>query len=193
MEKVKAVEFYNAWLKIVNKRIDELLPIWRNNKIFTSCIIGNDSSIIKEVANELDLLSYENNYYCIDTILYKTEDRTPKIEENSFWFRDLRVAFEHENNFCSGLYQEVSHLLITNCDLKVLVTYPNGEIENELEYLHEIISGNRNSNEISKDESFLLIFGYEKDFRWEGRIYGDNGWIALDTAANSRFSQLRIL
>lgn len=176
MKKIKATEFYDAWIKVVDKRKIELINVWRQNKLFTQCVIGNENSIIKEVANELDLLSYENNYYSIDTVLYKHEDRTPKINENTFWFRDLRVAFEHENNFSSGLYQEVSHLLITNCDLKVLVTYPNREIDNELNYLHEIIKGNRNSNLISNEESFLIIFGYEVGFKWEGRIYKDNDW-----------------
>lgn len=179
MEKVKAIDFYKAWLKIVNKREDELRQVWRKNKLYTKCIIGNENSIIKEVANELNLLSYENNYYSIDTVLYKPEDLTPEINKDTFWFRDLRVAFEHENNFSSGLYQEVSHLLITNCDLKVLVTYPNKEIEIELEYLHKVISGNRNSNIISKEKSFLMIFGYENEFKWEGWIYEEENWIEI--------------
>ena len=112
----------------------------------------------------------------MDTILYKPEDKTPDINPNTYWFRDIRVAFEHENNFNGGLYQEVSHLLITNCDLKVLVTYPNDDIENELNYLHKIISGNRQSKSISDEESFLLIFGSEGDFSWDAYVYKTDNW-----------------
>lgn len=176
METINAKDFYKVWLETVNNRKVELENNWRKNKLFTKLIIGSENSIIGEIANKLDLLSYENDYYCIDAILYKKEDKTPDINENLFWFRDLRVAFEHENNFSSGLFQEVSHLLITNCDLKVLVTYPNGGIENELNYLHKIIMGNRNSKNISDEENFLLIFGYKNKFKWEGRIFKSDKW-----------------
>jgi hypothetical protein len=97
----------------------------------------------------------------------------------------LRVAFEHENNFKGGLYQEVSHLLITNCDLRVLVTYPNDGAANpktkkEMDYLHEIIRGSRQGESISTDESFLLIFGYENGFAWEGYIYKQTAWTTCE-------------
>ena len=149
--------------------------VWRNNKQLTLFVKGSENSIITEISKNLDLLSYEQDYYSIDTILYKKEDLTPKIKENTFWFRDIKVAFEHENNAKSGLYQEVSHLLITNCELKVLVSYPN-ESEEELPYLHEIIKGTRHSKELSEKENFLIIFGYENNFEWEGFVYKENNW-----------------
>ncbi|MBC8883343.1 hypothetical protein H9X57_07600 [Flavobacterium piscinae] len=74
---------------------------------------------------------YERNYYSLDAILYKEEFLVPNIKTNTFWFREIEVAFEHENNFNKNLFQEVSHLLITNSHLKVLVTYPN---QNEKKY-----------------------------------------------------------
>lgn len=152
------------------------MSIWRNAKVFTSYIKGEDSSVMDEVANRLNLLCYHNDYYSLDTILYLPEDKTPRTKPNSFWFRDIRVAFEHENNFKSGLYQEVSHLIITQCDLRVLVTYPDEDVTNELNYLHEIISGNRQARSVSDEESFLLIFGYETGFEWEGFIYKIDNW-----------------
>jgi hypothetical protein len=105
----------------------------------------------------------------------------PDISEGWCWLKDIRIAFEHENNFNSGLYQEVSHLLITNCELRVLVTYPdNGDITKTFNYLHTIIKGSRQNEEISESGSFLLIFGYEAGFAWEGYIYNTEKWIKID-------------
>lgn len=176
MDKIKSQTFFQVWLDTVKNRKDHLLKIWKISKEFTSYIKGDDNCVIDEVASRLNLLCYPRDYYSIDTLLYKQEDLVHKIKEGNFWFKDIRVAFEHENNFKSGLYQEVSHLLLINADLKVLVTYPNEDTADELKYLHEIISSNRQSKLISADESFLLIFGYEKGFEWEGFIYKEDNW-----------------
>jgi hypothetical protein len=176
MDKVTALKFYQSWLDTVTSRKHHLLSIWRNAKVFTSYIKGDENSVMEDVANKLNLLCYPRDYYSIDTILYRPEDKTPGTSPNTYWFRDIRVAFEHENNFKGGLYQEVSHLIITNCDLRVLVTYPNEDTTNELKYLHEIISGNRQAKSISDEESFLIIFGYEAGFEWKGFIYKQDNW-----------------
>ncbi len=186
MTKITSHQFYRAWLDTVNNRKEELRIIWRQAAKFTENIKGSENSVMSEIADKLNLLSYEQDYYSIDSILYKMEDKTPEISENSYWFRDLRVAFEHENNFKGGLYQEVSHLLIVNCDLKVLVTYPNGDMSDsdtkkEMDYLHRIIMGNRQSDIISKNESFLIIFGYEDDIDWEAFLFHVDGWKKLKT------------
>jgi hypothetical protein len=179
MEKISSSAFYNAWFETVNGRKEHLLKIWRTWNEYTLHIKGDENCIIEEVAQKLNLLCYPRDYYAIDTILYKQEDLVPKINEGTYWFRDIRVAFEHENNFNGGLYQEVSHLLIVNADLKVLVTYPNGETKSQLNYLHEIITGNRQSKTIAEEESFLIIFGYENEFAWEGFVYKEEGWKRL--------------
>ena len=153
-----------------------MLRIWRTAREFTSYVKGDENSVMDEVANKLDLLCYPRDYYSIDCLLYKQEDLIHNRKQGSYWFRDIRVAFEHENNFRSGLYQEVSHLLVVSADLKVLVTYPNDDTANELKYLHGIISGNRQSKPISDDESFLVIFGYENGFQWEGFVYKQDNW-----------------
>jgi hypothetical protein len=179
MDKITSIDFYNSWVETVNNRKEELLKIWSNSKLFTKYIKGDDNCIIDEVANKLGLLSYPNDYYSIDAVLYKQEDKVPGTNPNNFWFRDLRVAFEHENNFNSGLYKEVSHLLIANCDLRVLVTYPNSGIDKELKVLHNIISGNRNSKLISNEKNFLIILGYENGFKWEGYFYTEEKWVQI--------------
>ncbi|WP_416448335.1 hypothetical protein ACH3PA_18365 [Leeuwenhoekiella sp. A2] len=179
MENIKSTDFYNAWIETVFERKAELLKIWRNAREFTACIKGCENSIVADIGKKLNLLTYENDYYSIDTIFYRPEDLAPKIKPNTYWFRDIRIAFEHENSFNSGLYQEISHLLITNCDLKVLVAYPDYEPDEMLIELHEIIKGNRQSTEIEKNENFLLIFGYENGFEWEGYVYKETEWKKL--------------
>lgn len=176
MTKITSPAFFKAWLDSVNGRKEHLLKIWRQAHEFTSYIKGDENCALEEVASKLDLLCYPRDYYSIDALLYKQKDLVQNRPEGHFWFRDIRVAFEHENNFRGGLYQEVSHLLVVNADLKVLVTYPNEDTTTELNYLHEIISGNRQSKSISDDENFLIIFGYETGFEWEGFVYKQDGW-----------------
>jgi hypothetical protein len=180
--KIYAPEFFRAWFDAVQIRKEHLSSIWQKPSIFTSHVKGDDVSIMKEVADKLNLLCYHRDYYSIDTILYKEEDLVPDRPQGSYWFRDIRVAFEHENSSTSGLYQEASHLLITNCDLRVLVTYPNGDGQTELECLHKIIKGNRSSKAISDEESFLIIFGYETDYCWEGFVYKEDRWKEIEIA-----------
>lgn len=176
---INSKNFFSIWKKSVESKKDNLIDDWRKNAVFTSHVKGNDEPIIKEVAKSFGLLYY-NEYYSIDVVLYKEGDLVPDIPEGWCWLRNIRIAFEHENNFNRGLYQEVSHLLITNCELRVLVTYPNGGIDEMLGYLHTIIKGSRQSEEISASESFLLIFGYEQGFAWEGYIYNAEKWIKID-------------
>lgn len=73
-----------------------MLKLWRNNKELTSFVKGSESSVISQIAREFNLLSYEQDYYSINAILYRPEDLTPGINPNTYWFRDIRVAFEHE-------------------------------------------------------------------------------------------------
>jgi hypothetical protein len=181
MKNINAKDFLIAWLRVVTRAENrkELLTVWRNFSDFTSLIMRNENSILEQVGKEVELKAYQQDYYSIDAILYKDDDLVPTRRENTYWFRDIQVAFEHENTFNSGLYQEVSHLLITNCQLKVLVAYPDND-DNEvvkLNYLHEIIKGTRYSKELSDKENFLIIFGYENGFEWIGHIYKEDGWL----------------
>jgi hypothetical protein len=176
MTKVNATSFFKIWFETVHNRKEQLLRIWRNSREFTHYIRNHEDSVLKEVAKKLDLLCFPHDYYCIDAIFFKEEDRVPDIEYAT-WVRDIRIAFEHENYFDSGLYKEVSHLLLINSDLKVLVTYyPQGDHEPQLEYLHKIIKGGRQSKSLSDDEGFLLILAAENGFLWEGFVYKEDGW-----------------
>ena len=184
MDKITSQSFFQAWHEIVNSRKDDLLKIWRSPAKVTSYIKGDDKCVMDAVADKLKLHCYPNDYYSIDTILYKKEDLVPGLNEGQYCLRDIRVAFEHENLFNVKLREEVSHLLITNCDLRVLVTYPpNDEKEQSiLDYLGNIIEGNRQSKVISDEESFLIIFGYEDGFCWDGYVFKKDKWKKIKEA-----------
>ena len=173
---ITAHSFFKAWSETTLKNRDVLEKIWRQNTEFTSIIKGSENCILKQIADKLNLKCYDRDYYFLDAVFYKNEDFVENTPAGSFWFKDLRIAFEHENNFNSGLYKEISHLLLTNADLKVLVTYPNGEIDYQMKYLHSIIKSSRNVREISRNENFLIILGYERDFTWEGYIFKMEEW-----------------
>ena len=173
MEKIKASSFYQAWIETVQSRKEDMLSLWKNPKGFTSYIKGSENSVIAEIGRKLDLKTYEQDYYSMDAIFYKEEDRLDI--PNKFWFRDFRIAFEHENNIKSGIYQEVAHLLTLSCDVRVVVIYPE-YAEDILPELHNIIKGHRQSNIFSEEESFLIICGYYTDFGWEGYIFKNKDW-----------------
>ncbi|OLY94342.1 hypothetical protein SAMN05444008_10574 [Cnuella takakiae] len=181
--RVSSQDFLNAWMNVVNLKRELLQADWRNAEAFTSLIKGCEDNIITSVGKLLELKAYTTDYYSVDSLLYSDEDLVPDIKPNSYWFRQVKVAFEHENHFNSGLYQEVSHLLLINSDLKVLVTYPSNRESTEQrqkEYLHQIINGTRIQKQLSEGESFLLIFGYENEFSWEAYVYKETGWKTLD-------------
>lgn len=109
----------------------------------------------------------------------------PNIPVGTTWVRRIRIAFEHENDFGSGLFQEVSHLLITDCDLRVVVTYPDSRdrLDRELQYLHAIIAGTDRANQIAETGAFLFIAGWrdvEKGaIEWWGYVYEPTVWRRL--------------
>ena len=176
MNKISSIDFYNQWCKTLQERRTEFITIGFNSKAVTSFMLKEENSIINTIAKEFNLNSC-CEYYSLDAILYANEDKITDKESNGLFLSEIKVAFEHENFFNSGLYQEISHLLITNADLKVLVTYPGGyDTKKEITYLYEIIKRNSKSDYISSEENFLLILGNEIDCTWEGFIYKEDGW-----------------
>jgi hypothetical protein len=177
-----ARSFYNAWLNAVNHQDlrKDVIDFWPNFAAFTSLVIHRQDGIITQIANELNLKAWNGDYYHIDAVLYKEEDKVHGCPDNATYLHHLRVAFEHENNFNDNLYQEISHLLIANSDLRVLVTYPNiYPLDASLAWFHEMIDHHPCQKQFSDQENFLLIFGYRDGPRWEGRVYKTHGWKEL--------------
>lgn len=179
--KISASQFFNAWKEISALQAGTLLCNWSNASAYTDCIFDNVDSVLMQLAKKLEL-EYYCNYYSIDAVFFKEQDYVPGIAEQSTSLRKLRIAFEHENYFSSGLFQEVSHLLITNCELRVLVTYPDNNYDWEMNRLHDLILGAEGSVQISAEGSFLMINGFkspENVIHWEGSMFNSKAWISL--------------
>ena len=181
MNKISGIDFYNQWCNTLYLRKEEFIPLGFNSKAITGLIFKSENSIISELANKFNL-NCHCEYYFLDAIFYANEDVIKEKKNNGLFLREIRIAFEHENYFNSGLYKELSHLLITNADLKVLVSYPGGyDLIEELEYLHTLIKGNTKSEIISEEESFLIILGHEANCTWQGYIYKEDNWKKIET------------
>lgn len=172
--------FYSSWCNITINRHAELLEHWDNRRAFTKLIIHSDKSVLCDIAKRIDLECYNADYYHIDAVLYKPEDRLPG--NFGYYLTNIRIAFEHENDFNSGLYQEVCRLLQVNSELNVLVAYPGNSEAGacELKSIHEIISRSRQASEIATNEGFLIIMGYTPH-EWEGWLYDTQSWINITT------------
>jgi hypothetical protein len=188
MQRVSSKAFFEAWLKSVRSKNSELINVWNIAKSYTQAVLGYKDSVIADVAESLSLKHY-SEYYSMDAIIFdpkadKILDCAPLSET---WLCRARVAIEHENVFFSGLYKEVGHLLLLDCDLRVLITYPpphNDRVEPELSKLSGIIEQSGKAKVISKESSFLLILGFKSQgdvhVRWSARVFKDGDWIELD-------------
>lgn len=160
-------DFFTIWKTVFNERKAGLLKTWSSCPDYSSEIFHVENSVIRGVASKLEL-EVLYNYYCLDSIFFRSSDRVKVAPTRQNWVQNIRVAFEHENYFGSGLFQEVSHLLITRADLRVLVGYPNNEqeLQPELNRLSGVIA---DSDLAETNPNFLLILGErtaEPDILW---------------------------
>ena len=180
----QAEDFFSLWVDVCNERHDVLLRDWHSAPLFTAHVFTEPSALIEVVAGRLGLRSY-CGYYSIDAILFGDLDLVPGLPPGTTWVRRIRVAFEHENYFDSGLFQEVSHLLITDCDLRVVVSYPGNptSLQEQLDYLHSIIAGTDRSDQIADSGAFLFIAGWRDltpgRIEWWGYVYERTQWRRL--------------
>jgi len=171
-------EFLISWRKHAKVIEGELFHNWKNLSEYTSLIQNNENCLLAGISKDLGL-EYRREYYSIDAVFYdKYNDKVPNLNENWVWLRNIKIAFEHEHDSTST-YQEISHLAITNCELRVLVTYPWMEEDKLLKSYTEII---RRNTTLQADNSFLVIFGYEDNGQkvaWDAFIYRDKKWYKL--------------
>lgn len=172
-----AKKFASEWLNVFRSRESEINLVRRGSREYTKLIISSENSVVLDLAKRLELECFNGDYYYIDSVFYKKNDLIPDISHGCY-LKDIRIAFEHENDFNSGLFQEVSHLLQTKCNLKVLVSYPEtlAQAESELDYLYSIIKSSENSDFISGKEEFLVLFNFGEATHWRSWIYSQNGW-----------------
>jgi hypothetical protein len=81
------------------------------------------------------------------------------------WLKCIKIAFEHENNLKTA-YQEICHLLTTNAETKVLVTY--AEKEQTAKHAEDFCTIMKGETE----QNILVIFGSydnaKKVYDWTG-------------------------
>ena len=166
-----------------------MIKDWSNYNEFTK-LVFDPEGLLANVAVDLGLKAYLKDYYSIDGILYEDKHKLnsthfPEILDVWTYFRHITVAFEHENDFYSGIWNETAHLLITNCDLRVLVSYPCDPSGGKgiLDGLHDIIRGHHQCCKIAKKESFLIILGdlnrnesQKVKVEWKGLVFKMNNW-----------------
>jgi len=173
-------EFFDAWKRVCSHRKDTLLALWDRRPNYTSEIFYIENSVVAELASGFPLQAY-CDYYSLDAIFFEKADRVHCCPLGQTWVQNVRVAFEHEHSFRSGLFKEVSHLCITRAELRVLVTYPEGNpLEAELEALARIIS---EANLPESETSFLIITGAriesDTDIEWSAHTYEARRFIEL--------------
>jgi len=185
--KFDAVNFFRIWKLICETKTSKLLALWDRRKEYTSEVFDSDDAIVLQLEKHLQLKA-QNNHYSIDTIFYdQILDRVHCVPIEQAWVHDIRIAFEHEHVFQTGLFQEVSHLLITRADLRVLVSYPNNEDElrTELINLGKIIS---DSDLGKSDPNFLLITGQRDNLKtqinWSAFSYQNGALLPLNTGSD---------
>ncbi|HTF98340.1 MAG TPA: hypothetical protein VL995_19530 [Cellvibrio sp.] len=177
-----AESFFENWCNVIEKRNDEVNQYWCKTKEYTNFIIHAENSVLMDVATLLGLRCYNSDYYYLDSVLYEESDYIKDFLHQCY-LTNIRIAFEHENDFKSGLYQEVSHLLLINSELKVVVSYPPSESAEaaELKYLHGIISSSPIADNLSDRQGFLFIMGHVNPYRWVAWVYHKSEWRKLLT------------
>ena len=166
--------FFSLWKKFCRLSQDCLVENWRKRSVFSFEILRNDSSIVNHIAKELNL-NFQKEYYSHDVVFYEDDDIIPESPEGNVWLRRIKIAFEHEHDY-ARTYQEVCHLATTNCELRVLVTYPECDEFDLLGRYRQILT----YNPMVQNNGFLAIFGYydpsDKSIIWDGYSYTSENW-----------------
>jgi hypothetical protein len=183
--KIDAGHFFTAWKSSCQTRNDSLEREWDNAQSFTRIILDRHNSVTEDVAKELQLSNY-SEYYSMDSVMYREgSDRASGTPPNETWLNKIRVAIENENQFNWNLYQEICHLMILDCELRVLVTYPGSSSTDspEMKMLHSLILKSDESQRFSNEESILVIFGrkpsLESQITWDAYVYKESNWKAV--------------
>jgi hypothetical protein len=176
---ITAAEFFSAWQSVTTPQSVRLIELWNDRKPYTQMVLNDGSCILREVGAKVGLQCYSRNYYHVDGMLYLEEDFVPGRREGSYWLRGIRVAFEHEHKFNKRLYEEISHLLLIQADLRVVVSYPPGDGEDLLPYFHSIIAGSSSAEILHDQAGFLMILGHRDPFAWRGLVFTRERWLEI--------------
>jgi hypothetical protein len=175
--------FFKNWLQATSKRKKDITQFWNYESELSSVIMYDSNSVLGDLSAKMEL-NYKCEYYKLDAVFYHSDDKVSYAPSGQTWLSTIQIAFEHENYINSGLFQETSHLMITDCNLAVLVTYPNNELEisREIKLLHELIQKSLAQKKTITEKKFLLIFGWlqNEDLLWFGCRFQNDDWQLLD-------------
>lgn len=125
---ITPLRFFSVWVEACEARESVLLAKWTQAPLFTAEVFDLPNALLADVADGLgEGLCFYAGYYAIDAIFFTEADRVHCAPPGQTWVQNIRIAFEHENYFDSGLFTETSHLLISRAELRVLVSYPGNE------------------------------------------------------------------
>lgn len=182
---ITATNFYNAWIDTCNEQKADIRAVWSEDASLTSRILYAPDSVLRSVGARLEHQCVFE-YYSTDGVLYLTGDRVPNTPAGQTWLHRFRVAFEHEIRFGRKLAEEMSHLMLLDTDLRVLVTYsPEREstLEQYLAELHSLISLSDRAQRYDDERSILVIIGWINDAEgslyWRAYSYTRNAWVVL--------------
>lgn len=154
---VSPESFKFVFLDEVVKNEAALLDSWNSRKKYTSLMKGQNSSVLKSVAENLNL-QYRSEYWSVDSVFFNKLDRT-HFGDNEFYAEQISVAVEHENNR-NGSQGEMNKLGAWNNPLGVLITYRNhGSDQKYLQMYSEILSKSDWSMNAGPQRKIVVVFG----------------------------------
>lgn len=173
---IHAEAFANFWISYIQEN-SEIIQHWDDSTRWTKHVLHYDT-MLKRIHDEFGALA-EMEYRKIDLVIYApgkynrisyydnsgTEDTTIPL--------GLMAAIEHENDY-RMVFQEIRKLTELRTPLKVLITYPdeNKQNETELAIRKKMAEGIEQSNHFFAENpktEYLLIMGYkeQKSARWK--------------------------
>lgn len=175
---ISAKEFFDAWVTVYSdeKHQKNLNFHWSNKTGYTKEI----ANVCVDVATYLDLECWTENYYFIDHVFYKEDEKIQEPNGTTYLINPV-VVFEHEND-SNKFYTEVAHHLMLKSDIYVIVSYYKKHINNNyMNKILELINQSNNASELKEKQNFLIILGEEdaadisKDY-WKGFIFNGDDW-----------------
>ena len=177
--------FLEAWASECLVQGESLRATWSSSPSLTARMLTESGSIVRRVAARLTLQSYME-YYHTDAVFFSESDRVLVAPKDQTWLHRIRVALEHEITFGSKLFEEVSHLMLVDADLRVLITYSPERVstlKRHMDVLHSVVAASDKQHLFSCEGSLLAIVGWrnfvEDRVYWRPDVYESSGWQSL--------------
>ena len=159
----------------------KFLENWSKKKQFTDVFINE---LLPKIGKELELNCYNGNYYYLDAIFYHKKFRE-YFEDNTTYAESLIIAFEHEHEHFRS-HEEIYKLALFNAPLKVLVTYPPDEDEEQklMKKFTDVLNRADILKTFNSIHKHLVICGgktpQDKKTMWTFYLYRNSNFEKLD-------------